>query len=255
MSTFRTAPVPHGRLVRLADEFWTGVGGSPDFPRDPEPLIPLYVPVKVEPVPNLSCAAIAAWAAAHPALVVEALPDRPLRGCLITHAGRALLLVDPADPPDQRRFTIAHELGHFLVEVSEPRRRVRDSVGAGALEVLDGLRLPTVEERIHAVLAGAPLAAQVHLMARKEDGSIGCPRVADAECAADRFALELLAPVVSLRPSVLPLASLPRQQRWRIITARLTQYHGLPQIVASGYARDLVQDLTGGESVRERFGL
>jgi len=206
-------------------------------------------------LPRLTCATVAAWAQRNHFPPIDAATDRPLRGCLFTYAGSAFLLVDPSDPPDQRRVTIAHELGHFLIEVSEPRRRVRHTLGADALEVLDGRRPPTVEERIHAVLDGAPLAAQVHLMAREEDGSIGCRRIADAECAADRFALELLAPAAALRPHLLPLAPLPRQQRWSMIADRLIHHHGLPPIVAGGYARTLVEELTGGESVREWLGV
>jgi Zn-dependent peptidase ImmA (M78 family) len=35
-----------------------------------------------------------------------------LRGCLLAYSGEAFLLLDPGDPPADRRFTVAHELGH-----------------------------------------------------------------------------------------------------------------------------------------------
>lgn len=244
-----------GHAVRLAVEFWAWAGGPPGFPRDPEPLVGLHLPVAVIPRPELTAAAVSAWAAARGLPTVAITPDRPLRGCLYALGGRAFLLIDAGDPPEQRRVTVAHELGHFLIEVWEPRRRVRRAVGEGALAVLDGRRPPTFQERLHAVLGAASLRPHVHLMTREEDGSIGCARVAAAECLADAFALELLAPRAALRPQVAALAGRPLQQRWAQVTDLLVRDYGLPPIIAGGYAKQLVHELTGGESVREWLGL
>jgi hypothetical protein len=183
------------------------------------------------------------------------MPDRPLRGCLVAYGGTALLLVDAADDRRQRRVTVAHELGHFLIEIHEPRRRVVRTLGDESLAVLDGIRPATFEEQLNAVLAGTPLGVHVHLMTREEDGSIACARIAAAECAADDFALELLAPRSSVCAEVLALAGRPLQERWASVTGILIQRFDLPPIIAGGYAKHLVHDLTGGESVRERLGL
>jgi len=151
--------------------------------------------------------------------------------------------------------TVAHELGHFLLEVMEPRRRVERSAGRAALAVLDGERPASFTERLDAALAGAILIPHLHLMARNEDGSIGCASVAAAECAADQFALELLAPAAALRDGVRALEDCPVEQRWALVTERLILDFGLPVIVAGGYARDLVRELTGGATVRQWLGL
>jgi hypothetical protein len=248
-------PVPYGHIARLAAELWSDAGGSDGYPRDPEPLIGLYLPVSVVDLHNLSCGTLARWAERNGLPAVVAAPDRRLRGCLLAYGGEAFLIVDPDDPPEQRRVTIAHEIGHYLIEIWEPRRRVRRTLGEGTLPVLDGVRPPTFAERLQAILAGASLEPHVHLMAREEDGSISCVRVAAAECAADRFALELLAPRATLRPVVVELAGRPLQQRWALTTETLIQHFGLPAIVAGGYAKDLVHELTGGRSVREWLSL
>jgi hypothetical protein len=177
--------------------------------------------------------------------------DRPLRGCLVAMRGRAVLLLDRRDPADERRLAVAHELGHYLIEVHDPRARAARALGREAPAVLDGERPARFDERLRAVLAGVSLTPQVHLMTREADGTIGCPRIAAAECAADAFALELLAPRAGLRAAVLGVAGLPRQQRWAAITDLLCRRFGLPVIAAGGYAATLIDDLTGGESVRE----
>jgi hypothetical protein len=256
MTTDRSVAVPAsaGQVTRLAFEFWQRAGNPPGFPRDPEPLLALHLPLAIQPLPRLSSARAATWAAAHGLVALPDAPDRPLRGCLIAVRGRGFLLVDPDDPPDERRLTVAHELGHFLIEVHEPRRRAIGALGPDASALLDGARPATFDERLHAILAGVPIGPQVHLMAREPDGSIGCPRIAAAECGADAFALELLAPAAVLHPAVVALAPLPRQQRWALVTELLHDRFGLPTINAGGYARDLVEQLTGGASAREWLG-
>ena len=244
-----------GRIARLAAAFWSDADGPPGFPRDPEPLIELALPVSVQDVPALSADGLRAWAARRGFPPVETGPERALRGCLLAHRGQAFLLLDPHDPPDERRVTVAHELGHFLLEVWWPRHAVRRAVNPEALAVLDGERPATLGERLDAALAGLHLEAYAHLMTREDDGSIGCIRVAAAEEAADRFALELLAPGAALREPVQALSDRPRGERWARATELLTARYGLPPIVAGGYARSLVDVLTGGPSVREWLGL
>jgi hypothetical protein len=251
----RTRPVSPGHIARLAAEFWSNAGGSGDFPREPESIISHHLPISVHPLPHLNCAVVADWTVRLGLPSLDDATDRPLRGCLLAYAGEALLLLDSGDDRSQRRVTVAHELGHFLIEIHEPRRRVAHALGRDSLVVLDGARPATLEERLNAALADAPLGVHVHLMTRDEDGSIACARVAAAECAADDFALELLAPRSSLRAEVLALAALPLQQRWASVTSLLIDRHDLPPIIAGGYAKELVRDLTGGESVREWLGL
>jgi hypothetical protein len=250
-----TRPVSAGHIARLAAEFWMDAGGTGGFPREPEPLISLSLPIFLHAVPNLSCDVVGEWARRFGLPPLEEMPNRLLRGCLLADGGRGLLLVDAADDRAQRRVTVAHELGHFLIEIHEPRRRAVRALGDDSLAVLDGVRPATFEEQLDAVLAGTPLGVHIHLMTREEDGSIACARVAVAECAADDFALELLAPRSSLRAEVLALARQPLQQRWASVTSLLNYYYDLPPIIAGGYAKQLVYDLTGGKSVGEQLGL
>src|SRR2546421_204494 len=83
--------------------------------------------------------------------------SRAVRGCLIAFGGQGLIFVDGADPDDERRFTIAHEVGHFLVDYLLVRETALAKFGAKIIEVFDGLRLPSVSERVHALLTGTSL--------------------------------------------------------------------------------------------------
>ena len=56
-------------------------------------------------------------------------------------AGTAYCLVDANDPDNERRFTTAHELAHFLLDYAEPRRKAIEALGEGIVPVLDGVAL------------------------------------------------------------------------------------------------------------------
>src|SRR5690606_40258426 len=66
-------------------------------------------------------------------------------------------------------------------------RSMIHSLGEEGLEVLDGLRPPTVEERLFGVLHHIPMIPSLHLMARNEDGK-ATRREDRAEREADQLA-------------------------------------------------------------------
>ena len=64
-----------------------------------------------------------------------------------------MIFVDGTDPDSQRRFTIAHEVAHFLYRLPASRQSAIEKYGEQITGVMDGQRHPTVSERVVAVLA------------------------------------------------------------------------------------------------------
>ena len=112
-----------------------------------------------------------------------------MHGFLVAWRGIGVVFFDGTLDAVERRFTLAHELGHFLLDYDEPRRRVlRDA--PELLEVVDGVRAPTPADRAQALLARVPVGIHTHLLEDEENSQAGD----HAEDQASRFALELLAP-------------------------------------------------------------
>lgn len=240
-------------LERLGDEFWTEAGGPLPFPRDLEQVLTIALPLAVARLPRLWVADAAAWLARRSIPCPLGTTDWPMHGCLIAYGGRGVILLDGADPDDERRFTLAHETSHFLLDYLRPRERAVARLGAGVVAVLDGHRPPTTAERVDALLAETPIGAYLHQMERRPDGAIGCGHLASAEGRADRLALELLAPAAEVR------RRLPRIGSYTATVAALTglliRDFGLPRTVAGGYARHLMWEWRGEPSFRELLGL
>ena len=154
--------------------------------------------------------------------------------------GMGTIFFDTSDTDDEQQFTLAHELAHFLLDYEVPRQRSVETFGASILPVLDGDRLPTPAERLHAVMSGISLGTMCHFMERPDDG-LPAHIVLDVESRADRLALELLAPAALLH-TLMRQESAPRgfNARLLFLTQHLVDEYGLPAAIASSYARFLL---------------
>jgi hypothetical protein len=156
-----------------------------------------------------------------------------------------------SDSEDEQRFSFAHELSHFLLEHHWPREAAIQSFGASIVDVLNGVRVPTVNERVGAVLMRLPILGYSHLLERHGD-MISRMDILDAEDRADRLALELLAP----RNEVVARLT-DREVKWNdpntVDTARslLIGDFGLPDVCATAYGTYIVQQQRSSMAFRD----
>lgn len=218
-------------VAELAERFWADAGPPPPFPRDLAAAITYAAPLSVVERPGLTLAAVATHLTRIGLPVPYREPDRPLRAALYCWRGSGFVFLDAADPPDERRFSLAHELAHFLRDADDLRRRVARALGPTATAILDG-RPATTAERIHAILRNVSLAPHVHLMNRAPDGRPAGDAERVAEDGADRLAFELLAPAAELSGETDPAS----------LAARLQSAFGLPDGAARRYAHALLPD-------------
>jgi len=186
-----TAPV---WAAELAARFWDRAGMVPPYPRDVRAAITRAGVGTVVPARGLTVSAMARWLARAGMRVPDLGADRPLRGGLYAAGGVGFFFV-AADDPDEKRFTLAHELGHYLRDYLQPRERVAAAVGPAARAVLDGPRRATVPEAVRAAVRGVRVGPFAHLMTRTE---FGCD---PATAAAERDLLKKAAAYFASPPS------------------------------------------------------
>ena len=245
-------------IENMARQFWemAGIAGEPGkLPRDIKTAITLALPLEVYPVPALRVSHVLAWTRRIKMSHGIRGRDRRLHGCLLADRGKGTIFVDASDADEEQRFTLAHELAHFLLDYQFPRQRALSALGPSILPVLDGERAPTMEERVHAIMSSVHLGALSHVMERPESG-LPTNLVIDIENRADRLALELLAPAESLC-TLMRQATAPRgfDARLAHLTQILTRRYGLPEAIAASYARYVLAQL-GEPTFRDwLFGL
>lgn len=233
----------------------TGLLSSSRFPRDLGGDLVMQLPVSIEVFTSLSAHAVRNWLRQRGVHHVVCDADRTLHGCLVARAGQAIVFLDAGDEETGRRFTLAHEISHFILDHLLPRLRALKTFGERILPVLDGTRPPTREEMLSAVLERVRLGVQVHLMSRGSNGAVCAWDVEDSEQHADRLALELLAParaaMASLRRSLGAADDLTGQQE--LAAKHLAESFGLPADVASSYVRLLLGGRRGRLSLSEEI--
>jgi hypothetical protein len=233
-------------IENMAREFWELadiVGENGGLPRNIQTAITLALPLEIYPVPALRVSHILAWTRRVQMAHRIRGRDRGLHGCLLADRGKGTIFVDASDADDEQRFTLAHELAHFLLDYQFPRQRAISALGPSIQPVLDGERAPTLAERVHAVMSSVHIGTLSHIMERPESG-LPTNMVLDIEDRADRLALELLAPAESV--SVLmqqPTAHMGFDARLAYVTQLLTRQYGLPTAIAAPYARYMLTRL------------
>lgn len=236
----------------------SGLPPSPRFPRDLADEAELHLQVTTEELPGLSISAVRSRLRQRGVRVDVSDTDRAVHGCLVAVGAGGFVFLDSADGEAERRFTLAHEIAHFVLNHLIPRARVLEVFGDQIRSVLDCERAPTREERLSAVLARVPLGVQVHLLSRGPDGAVCTWDVEESEQQADRFALELLAPAHAARAS-LQSALGDVEDPWdprhdERAAEHLAEGFGVPASVARSYVPLLLGGRRRRTLIEELFG-
>lgn len=224
-------------IAKLVRDFWAAAGLVESFPRELRRPIVRALPVSIVLLPHLRLESVRDWLCQNGVACRCDEADRPLRTCLAAHCGHGLIFLDGTDSDDEQRFSLAHELAHFLRHYWHLRQRACRCLGECVADVLDGERLPTGRESLHALLKTIILEFHLHLMRRGPCQEVLDATVALAEEEADLVAYELLAPATDVMARV----GAVRGEAGRIrLTEVLHTYFGLPREQAADYSRILL---------------
>lgn len=242
-------------IRNTAQGFWSVSGQSGPFPRDLEAAVAWALPVAILRVPKLWIRDVETHLQQRRLPIPVRAENRPLHGCVCAYGGRGLIFLDGADGINEIRFTLAHEVAHFVLDYLNPRRRAVEKLGSEITAVLDGHRAAIASERVDALLARAHIGFYAHFMHRNS-GEIATDEVAIAEIDADQLALELLAPEYEVR-RLLPKGISKKSYSQRELSTRrlLVQRFGLPTPIARDHASRLCRLWFSGPSFREWLGI
>ena len=227
-------------IAARAKSFWRTVPPQKSFPREMERAIAYALPLAVIRLPQLTVGSVSRWLLNHGVCAPNEFDRRPLKGCLFAHRSQGLVFVDGSDPPDEVRFVLAHEASHFMLHHLDPRLHAVAKLGKSVLEVLDGIRPPTPNERLAGVFRGVAFGEYLHAIQRESGGRIPSGDVARMETEADLLAFELLAPMASVFKHLSPGRGEPDRA---MIAAVLKVQFGLPPGPAEDWAGRIVAQL------------
>lgn len=227
----------NGVSRRAVDLFWERCDMIEPFPRNLDISTEMALPVKVVQLTPLQLHRIENWLGKRDSQFRFNCRSRAVQGCLVAYGGKGFIFLDSSDNETQRRFTLAHEIGHFLVDYWLPRQDAIGRFGAEIVPVLDGHRVPTPTERLQALFNKISIGIHTDLMERSPDQVTDA--VWKAEDNADKVALELLAPTKAILPLLHKIHG-PYEYRLSQTTQILCGEFGFPLKIAEGYSVTLL---------------
>jgi Zn-dependent peptidase ImmA (M78 family) len=236
----------------IVESFWKLVGEKESFPRMLERSISLALPVALVKLPQLDLHIIENWLLRRSVKYSFDCNNRIIRGCLVAFNGKGIVFVDGTDTSSELRFTVAHEIAHFLIDYWQARNKASTKYGSSILEVFDGLREPSVDERVYSIIDGTATGLYTNLMERSPHGENS--NTWHVENRADKVALALLAPSDAVFRKIEITGKTFLERRNEVVSI-LNSYFGLPDYVALSYGTDLLKSIGKGPSWVESLRL
>lgn len=247
--------LPEAYIQNIASEFWAQACQQANSPYDISRAVSLLFPIDIVCLCELSLEKIEKWLRERGIKMPIDVNDRCLHGFVLAAKGNGLIFINGTDLEDERRYTIAHEISHFILDYKLPRDKVIEKLGESIVEVIDGLREPTIEERVSGLVKNVIVRPFTHLLEKEGDGSFKTISIYNSENKADALALELLAPC----RDVIRLVSNEKEKSvFAVFNEKcahiLINSYGLPLPVAIKYAKQLAYAVTGGPSIVNKLG-
>lgn len=242
-------------ISKIAKDFWASYGMKPNPPYDIQAAVSLILPVDVVCLSSLSILKIESWLEKRGIAFSTGVGNRDLHGFILTYQDSGFIFINGSDPENERRYTIAHEVSHFILDYKIPREMAIKKLGYEIQEVLDGLREPTYEERIDGILSSVNVHLYTHLLEKSTDGSFTDLHVLNSENDADSLALELLAPsAMIIKETKGKNKKTVFEEFKKKCNAILTTKYDLPITIAEEYASRISYGITGGPSILTKLG-
>jgi hypothetical protein len=218
------------KIRLIAQDFWSSTPVEYTPPCDLSHAAQLIFPINITSFPKLALTPVKAWFESRNIPLPIQQDCRKLCACLVAYEGMGMVFLDGTDPEDERRFSLAHELAHFILDYHLVRLEAVERLGDGITEVLDGKRKASIEERLDGIFAGIDVGPFVHTMHRTKNGKIPTDIIQQSENMADTLALELVAPFECVRKYMSG-----KWERWRdpiskaTVTKDASSHFGIPE--------------------------
>ncbi|ASS49912.1 MAG: hypothetical protein A3D31_10055 [Candidatus Fluviicola riflensis] len=245
------------QIERIAREFWSKADPVHRNGLDISSAVDDVLPVNVVHLQQLSWKVIECWLKNLGVNDIEIeVNDRELHGVIMIREGFGFIFVNADDGTIQQRFTIAHEVSHFLLDYQMPREQAMLAIGTEIEDVLNGKAEATRFQQVKALIKGISIQPYTHLIEKSGDGSFLNWMNYTSENEADYLALELLAPrSVVIKGTIATARRLNYNQFTRKCEEILMKNYQIPAKVAHQYAVELAYSITNGPSFLDKLGL
>lgn len=243
------------QIERIAREFWLTVDQEYRDGFDIVNAIDTSVFINLRRIKELSLKKLEEWLKEMTDQEEFNIDDRHLHGALIIKGPSIFMFVEASEDEVQQRFTVAHEVSHFLLDYHLPKERAILALGKEIEDVLNGNLPPSNIQRTLSAIKGVDIAPYSFLIEKTGNGSFENWSNFNAENEADYLALELLAPRARvISETISSTKRLAYSQFTRKSKEILIEKYRIPVRIADQYASELGYSVTSGPSFLDKLG-
>ena len=103
-------------VVNIARDFWRKILVKPTPPYDIFGAVSLVMPLDIVNLSGLTIAKIENWLWERNVTLNTGIPNRSLHGFILTFQDAGFIFIDGTDSENERRYTVAHEVSHFILD-------------------------------------------------------------------------------------------------------------------------------------------
>ncbi len=244
------------QIERIAREFWSTVDQVYRDSFDIVSAVDASLIIDLVMIKELSLQKIETWLAERTISIEFDVNDRGLHGALMIKTGSVFMFVEDSQNEIQQRFTVAHEVSHFLLDYHVPKEKAILALGKEIEDVLNGNLAASNPQLALSVIKGITIDPYTFLIENNGNGSFLSWSNFNSENEADYLALELLAPRAKvINETVSSTKRLTYSQFTRKSQEILIGKYGIPSEVARQYASELAYSVTNGPSFLDKLGL
>jgi len=242
-------------IERIAREFWSTVDQNYHENYDIISAVDTSPTIDLIKIKNLSISKIEEWLIAIGLKDNFDIPDRRLHGVLIIKGDSVAMFIEDDENPIQQRFTVAHEVSHYLLDYQIPKEKAILALGKEIEDVLNG-NLPANNTQLAlSVIKGINIDPYSFLIEKTGNGSFEDWKNFNSENEADYLALELLAPRIRIiNETFSSTKRLSYSQFTRKSQEILIEKYRIPSDIARQYASQLAYSVTSGPSFLDKMG-
>ena len=243
-------------ITRIASEFRLKAGRKDKSHFDISGAVNLILPLDIVSLSELTLSKIQQWLSDRGLGIDIDYNERLLHGFILTFQGSGFIFINGTDKEEERRYTVAHEASHFILDYKLPRDRAIEKLGAQIVQVLDGYREASTNEMVDGLLASVNIQPYTHLLEKTGDGAFNSIKIYNSESDADALALELLAPSIEIIKDTKASKHKLTFEEFKSTSFRiLVDRYLLPVEIAKEYSTRLAYVSTGGPSLISKLRL
>jgi Zn-dependent peptidase ImmA (M78 family) len=242
-------------LERIAREFWSTVDQKHRETYDIVSAVNDTLTINLILIKNLSIKKMEDWLISIGKYENFGIDDRSLHGFLMIKNGNICMFVEESEDQSQQRFTVAHEVSHYLLDYQLPKERAILALGKEIEDVLNGNLPPTDTQLALSVIKGVNISPYTFMIEKNGNGSFFNWSNFNSENEADYLAMELLAPRARIVNET--FSSIKRRSYSQFIRKSeeiLISHYKIPPDIARHYASELAYSVTNGPSFLDKLG-